>query len=810
MLTGWTRLGAVGALALAGLLVVDSFGASSGAQTAPPVTIPYPGVDVAPDLSADGNIVVFSSSGQTGATDIVVHDRIAGTTVAISGSNGGEHPAVSGDGCTVAWSVAPAGDNQQIDPETENGSTTTTTTTTTTITTTDPGAVDPTSADPVAGDSAPGAVDPVASGPAPAGPASFQAARTPAGLFAIDRCTPDAAVTELVPASNVDEFGPPAVSSDGAVIVVSVGSEVVRFDRTTGGYAPTTAFVPPAQDPPGVGPALLVDADVDLSADGSTVVFAGGPDLTVADELTVYRVDRVGAVDTVSAVAESAHQPSVSGDGTIVAYTAVIADPASSTVTIRQNESSPVPLGPGSRPSISGDGNHVVYRSDDALQLSSWIGSAPGAFSQIDTSSLGGPTVAVSGAAIDRFANTVAYDSAPADGVEADITIISIAADAGFDADTYRLGTGDIGTTLRTTVTFTNDGPASLGVASVVVDGTFRIAAETCTPVVRPGSTCSIDAEFTVEFLEDAFGVLTLTPVSAATDPVPFTTELRALGQTAPVPTPETTTTTPSGTGGTTGGSTTGFPRTSTTGGSRTTSTTGSTRTSSTTSGTRTTTATTTTVVPGSVAFTPAVFEFAPTIVDAGRRTGLVEIVNTTPNAVTVVGVRLDLADAAGFEIAETDCAAASLPSNGRCSVTLAFAPTETGEQSVQLVASLGSGTDISATIDGVGAEPPTLTVLPGVATTGQVVTIRGDGFPTGLTLELTWSGNTQDVVVDDTGGFAMPVIVLPHTRSGPSEASIAGQTDQFGDVTAEMLVTATSSRSQPSVLDGIGPNIGR
>jgi hypothetical protein len=810
MLTGWTRLGAVGALALGGFLVVDSFGASSGAQTAPPVTIPNAGVDAAPDLSADGNIVVFSSLKSTGVSNIVVHDRIAGTTVAIPGSSGGEHPAVSGDGCTVVWSVAPVGDNQQVDPETEVGSTTTTTTTTTTA---DLDTVDPTTADPGAGDpagNAPGAADPAANDPAPSGPASFQAASAPAGLFAIDRCAPDAGVTELVPATGVDEFGPPAVSSDGAVIVASVGSEVVRFDRTTGGYAPTAAFVPPAQDPSDAGPALFVDVDVDLSADGSTVVFAGGPDLTVADGLTVYRVDRVGAVDTVSVVAASAHQPSVSGDGTIVAYTAAVADPAPSTVTIRQNADRPVPLGLGSRPSISGDGNHVVYQSDDALQLSSWIGSESGAFSQIDTSSLGGAAVPVSGAAIDRFANTAAFDSAPADGVETDITIISIAADAGFDADTYRLGTGDLGTTLSTTVTFTNGGPASLGVASIAVDGTFRVAAESCTPVVRPGSTCSIDVEFTVEFLEDAFGVLALTPVSAATDPVPFTTELRAVGQAPPVQTPETTTTTPSGTGGTTGGSTTGFPRTSTTGGSRTTSTTGGSRTTSTTGGTRTTTATTTTVVPGSVAFTPAAFEFAPTIVDAGRRTGLVEIVNTTPNAVTVVGVRLDPADAAGFQIAETDCAAASLPSNGRCSVTIAFAPGATGEQSAQLVASLDGGTEISATLDGVGAEPPTLTVFPGVATTGQVVTIRGDGFPTGLTVELTWSGTTQDVMVDDTGGFAIPVIVLEHTRGGPAEASVAGQTDQFGDVTAEMLVTATSSRSQPGVLDGVGPNVSR
>jgi hypothetical protein len=208
--------------------------------------------------------------------------------------------------------------------------------------------------------------------------------------------------------------------------------------------------------------------------------------------------------------------------------------------------------------------------------------------------------------------------------------------------------------------------------------------------------------------------------------------------------------------------------------------------------------------------FSPVAFDFAPTIVNAGRRTGLVEIVNSSLRAATVVGVDLVPADAAAFEIVETDCAGQSLPVNGRCSITVAFAPEETGSQSAQLVAALIDGPEISAVLSGTGAPPPTLTVLPGVATTGQVVTLRGAGFPTGLTVELTWAGSVRDVVIDDTGGFAIPVVVMAKTNGGPKVASVAGQPDQFGDVSATMLVTARTSRSQPGVLDGMGPNIGR
>ncbi len=100
--------------------------------------------------------------------------------------------------------------------------------------------------------------------------------------------------------------------------------------------------------------------------------------------------------------------------------------------------------------------------------------------------------------------------------------------------------------------------------------------------------------------------------------------------------------------------------------------------------------------------------------------------------------------------------------------------------------------------------------MIPGVAAVGQVVTLSGSGFPTGITVELTWASRVQEVVVDDAGTFNVPVVVMSHTATGPATVSVEGQSDMFATVAGSMLVTDTSDRLGPPVIDGVGPNIGR
>jgi hypothetical protein len=794
MKTRLARAGVVGAMAVGAVVAVTSFGVPGGAQTDATTTITNPGFDETPDVSHDGSKIVFVSSLNVDGSEssLSLHDRgtltadgtvLPATTTPIVDSLGAMNPAISGNGCIVTWSVPAVGIvvEPSTDPEAAPG--------------------DETSVDPADEPTDGGTV----SVPEPvvdtivAEVAGLQSA--PPRMVVLDRCADPALNPEGLrvdlPLEEGDElFGRAATSVDGSVIAVSNGTDVVRFELATGGgYLETSRFDGSDAD----GTDHLVDDRVDVSDDGSVIVFSGGLDLADISLMTVFaHVVAAEAATTTTPVLTSATAPSVSGDGTLIVGSTGADASSVSLVERTAAPLVPIDLGPGRRPAISADGNHVVFEEGANLAIVSRTGQGEAPFDATQRTLLSTTiTPTRSGPVIDRLGTTVISDrgfdpQAPPDDTDISVTVVD--ADASFDAAMFDLGTGDVGAVLTSTVTFSNRGPASVGVASITVDGTFAISADRCGSVVRPGTTCAVDVSFVVERLQDAFGVVTLTPTSFGV--TAFTTEVTALGEAAPVSTTSTTTTTP---GSTTGGATTGS--TSSTGGT----------TSSTGGSSATSTTTTTTVVPGAgVSASPSSFDFVPTIIDAGRRTGLVEIVNNGSGAATIVGVRLDPAEAGPFQVVETTCAGESVAAGERCRVTLSFAPTATGDQGVSLIASIEGGTDITVAVTGTGAPAPVVAVVPGVATVGQVVTLSGAGFPTGITVDVTWASTVTQIVVDEAGTFNLPVVVMSHTRSGPAVASVAGQTDLFGTATGTMLVTATSDRSSPAVLDGVGINVGR
>ena len=76
----------------------------------------------------------------------------------------------------------------------------------------------------------------------------------------------------------VGRASPPALSADGSTIVWSTGSEIRRYVRPAAAlpYERTDAFAPlPGATPPASG--IVTGVDVDVSADGTTVVFVAGP-----------------------------------------------------------------------------------------------------------------------------------------------------------------------------------------------------------------------------------------------------------------------------------------------------------------------------------------------------------------------------------------------------------------------------------------------------------------------------------------------------------------------------------------------------
>ena len=196
---------------------------------------------------------------------------------------------------------------------------------------------------------------------------------------------------------------------------------------------------------------------------------------------------------------------------------------------------------------------------------------------------------------------------------------------------------------------------------------------------------------------------------------------------------------------------------------------------------------------------TPASFE--PTIVNAGRRTQPVTLVNATPSVIAVGAVTVD--PAGPFTVVPDGCVGLSLAPAASCAVEVQFAPVDLGPAEAVLTFRLDDASIVTAALTGAGVPEPTLELVPAVAGAGQTVTVFGAGFPAASTVELMQPGvaASQPIVVDADGTFAHVVVVLPNTPTGPGLLAVTGRPDYFDDVDAELLVSSRGVSSSGAAL---------
>ena len=205
--------------------------------------------------------------------------------------------------------------------------------------------------------------------------------------------------------------------------------------------------------------------------------------------------------------------------------------------------------------------------------------------------------------------------------------------------------------------------------------------------------------------------------------------------------------------------------------------------------------------------FVPAGVDFSPTIVGVGRQVTTLALTNPTSDSIDVLDVSIQNDPDGAFSVFDSTCDDGPVPPGGECTISIAYAPVTLGASSASLVATLSDGSTATAVLGGTGAPPPTLTVVPGVASSGQAVAVQGAGFPADLVVVLTWPGSDVPVQiqVDSTGSFVQTMIVLPNTPRGPATVVVAGQTDQFSTVTGEVLISDTAGRSSWVVARALG-----
>ena len=186
----------------------------------PPAGVAVSTPNTSPRISDDGNVVVFDSTtpGSPPPPQVMIRDRTAGTTTPVPDAPSA-HPGVSGDGCVVAYSV-PAATPNAVQLMTVNRCST--------------------------------------------GPSGLARGAGPR--------RPDAS-----PSAVGAALPTPALSFDGWVIAWSTGTTVLRYVDAGSGYALADTIDPPRTIPVTPRQTLVTGPTVDLTSDGTRVVFVAGP-----------------------------------------------------------------------------------------------------------------------------------------------------------------------------------------------------------------------------------------------------------------------------------------------------------------------------------------------------------------------------------------------------------------------------------------------------------------------------------------------------------------------------------------------------
>ncbi len=717
---------ALGAVAVVTVGLVSAYASATGAQSASdPIDLEIVSIDAAgkrvevpdnvvPAISDTGGVVAYdaidapvavvagnepnSASALMANRRVVVRDRVGGTSRPVADLRSAA-PGISGNGCVVAYSVFGVGDQ---------------------------------------------------------GP--------DVTLTVVDRCAnrigdplPIGAPLGTVDSADITaaSAAAPALSFDGSTIVWSTGSEIRRYVRTN----PAAAYQLGNSFDGGTSVSLgvVTGAQVDVSADGLTVVFEAGLGAApfAPTPTNVYVWSAAGPVpELISATSPeapgsySSSSPTISSDGSFVVFESIRTDLPAIDASVAKpfvvgaelsDRTAKMLVADATRPTVSADGKHVVYERGKAIRVlsSGTTETTDGGAAEL---ALAGPT---SGVAVSQFGRWLVF-----------------------------AGVGDLNVAPAGAVAPVGSEPAARAVWAVdrtsliddVVDTTTTTTTPpTTTPITAPATTPTAPSS-TVPDVASQPTPTTLVPAPVVTRFPTATTQFPTVGFPAPPPPPS--------------GRSVSTPSPNRGSGSS--------------------------FDPGAtVTAFAAPATFAPTVVAAGRRTQPVTLTNATARTLQVSAVSIDLPDV--FTIASDGCGGTPLAPGASCGVEVQFAPITVGRAIAAVAFRLSDGTVVTAALDGDGVPEPTLDLVPAVAGAGQTVTVFGVGFPPGSTVELSQPGSstTEPIVVDVDGTFAHVVVVLPNTLTGPAVLGVSGQPDAFDDVVAELLVSSRGATSADAALRG-------
>ncbi len=199
----------------------------------------------------------------------------------------------------------------------------------------------------------------------------------------------------------------------------------------------------------------------------------------------------------------------------------------------------------------------------------------------------------------------------------------------------------------------------------------------------------------------------------------------------------------------------------------------------------------------------PAVVEFGTGALGTSPVPGAAVLTNSGWGALSVSGATLAGSAKGDYSIASDGCAKRILYRAEACTITIVFTPKEPGARAATLeVADNYTGSPRTARLTG-GGSLALLELSPEVARPGLVVIATGRGFPPGAQVRLRWSrGITEDlpvVTADEQGAFSRQVLVFHNDLLGMRDLlAEPASGPPFPPIAAPLLVTE-SSMAPPS-----------
>jgi Tol biopolymer transport system component len=595
-------------------------------------------------------------------------------------------------------------------------------------------------------------------------------------LYFVNRCNGASGIVNPLYLPN--PAGSAALNADGTFAVVSVGGGFQVYARNGNVWALVNTA-------PAAGAGAWNIAEVAVSDDGNVVAFSGRPaSVTAVLPFNIYVWDRRNPTAPFVIVSRQANGqggnansfgPSINGAGNLVAFESLATNlsggnPSGNvdTFVLDRSNNQMFVLNAGSEdPQLSRDGRHASFTLDfgEIGEIFART-TVTGAFSNADLVSytLGGVTVPTGGdaarSAISGNGRWVAFDSYAGSELTTDQRFHN-----GFQVwvrerppvlriDALDFGVVNVGQSAERTTTITNVGLSQWVFTGFDTTAGFSLVGETCPAAIDPGGSCQATVRFAPAGSGPASGTLNVRDNSYPAKPLVAFGSLRGAGEgggTVTNPTVPTTTTTP------------GTPP-----------------------------------PPGapSLVGTPSPLTFDQTVAGVASAAGQVTIRNNGTVDNQVESLAVEGGNATDFAVTGTTCNGVNLAPNATCTVDVTFTPTSWGDRIANLVARGRGGSSATVALAGNGVYRPTLEVLPPVASSGQVVSIIGSGFPPNFAVDVTWTVSPQTfaATTDASGVLRIQALVLA-VGSGPRTVTATAVPGVYDGVPAEMLVVPSPMR---------------